>query len=279
MTPLKTFGLVGYPVKHSLSPAMHNAAFKFLKIDAQYKLFELRPEEIGPFFCCLREKNIYGVNVTIPYKEAVISMMDKLTEDASLIGAVNTVKFEDGKLIGHNTDGNGFIQDLSVFFPGGISGINVSIIGAGGAAKAVGISLARHGVKNIAFYDIDKNRTNGLAHKIGTELKLCPAEAVDSIEGLLKNRPDLLINASGVGMKESDQVLVSKKDISEEVFVYDLIYNPFKTKLLQLADESGLRFANGLGMLLYQGALAFKFWTGQDAPVDQMRKALKEAML
>ena len=279
MNPLKTFGLVGYPVKHSLSPAMHNAAFKFLKMDAQYKLFELRPEEIGPFFGCLCEKNIYGVNVTIPYKEAVIPLMDKLTEDASLIGAVNTVKLEDGKLIGHNTDGNGFIQDLTVFLPGGVSGINVSIIGAGGAAKAVGISLARYGAKNITFYDIDKNRAKSLAHKIGTELKLCAAEAMDSIEGLLRNKPDLLINASGVGMKEADPVLVDKKDIPEGVFVYDLIYNPFKTKLLQLAEESGLRFANGLGMLLYQGALAFKFWTGQDAPVDQMRKALKEAML
>ncbi|MBI4708010.1 MAG: shikimate dehydrogenase [Candidatus Omnitrophica bacterium] len=278
MNSLKTFGLVGYPVKHSLSPAMHNAAFKFLNINAQYKLFELRPEELGPFFCTFEEDYIYGVNVTIPYKESVIPLMGKLTEEASLIGAVNTVKIEDEKLVGHNTDGNGFIQDLLGFFPRGISGIKVSIIGAGGAAKAVGISLAKHGAQNIIFYDIDRNRAQGLADKISLELKLCPAEAVDSIEGLFRGKTDLLINASNSGMKETDPVLVSKESLAKVTFVYDLIYNPAKTKLLQLAERSGVKFANGLGMLLHQGALAFEFWTGKAAPLDQMRNALKEAV-
>ncbi len=277
MTP-KMYGLTGFPIKHSFSPAMHNAAFQALRINAKYKLFEKRPEELTHFLQSVTRENIGGFNVTIPHKEAIIPFMDKLTEEAQLIGAVNTVKVESQTFIGHNTDGLGFIKHMMDVYKESLYGKTVSLLGAGGAARAVAQYLAAEGAGKILVYDIKKEKSEALSKRIMDNFGTLEIVAVNAIDTLLDASPDLLINATHVGMNEADPLLINPAKLGHSVFVYDLIYNPEETKLLKTAKAKGCRYANGLGMLLYQGVLSFEFWTGQKAPVDVMRKALVDAI-
>lgn len=279
MTPSpKIFGLIGYPVKHSLSPFMHNVAFKALNLDARYELFELKPQELENFLRSLSQKNIYGLNVTIPYKEQVIPFLDSISEQAGLIGAVNTIRASQGKLEGFNTDGEGFLKHITEDLGFSPEGKTVSVIGAGGAAKAVSVYLAKAGVKRVSIYDTQEGKLKKLLAHLKVNFKGVEFNHALSIEGLKINDSDLLVNATPVGMKESDPPIVSEGQMHSGLLVYDLIYNPKETKLLKLAKEKGATASNGLGMLLYQGMLSFEIWTGKIAPKELMRKALEDKL-
>ena len=272
----RIYGILGYPVKHSLSPAMHNAAFQALKINAEYKLFEKKPEEVSGFLRTLTQENICGLNVTIPHKERVIPFLDDITPEARLIAAVNTIKVLGNKLQGHNTDGAGFLKHLSqdlVFNPQNSS---IAIIGAGGAARAITVYLSQQRPESIAIYDAESPKALALVNHLKGNFQGIEFRAVDSIGELKIKDCDLLVNATPVGMKPTDHCLFKESDLRRGMLVYDLIYNPQETKLLSLAKKCGAKTSNGWKMLLYQGVLSFKIWTDRDAPLEIMRKALEQ---
>ncbi|MBI5872641.1 MAG: shikimate dehydrogenase [Candidatus Omnitrophica bacterium] len=274
------YGLIGYPVSHSYSAFMHNAAFAHYGMNAEYQLFEVPPEGLDDFFKkTIFEKHLKGFNVTVPYKERAIAHLNaSISPVVNMNKAVNTVRVEtDGTLSGSNTDGLGFLRDLTERGVK-IGGKIVFMIGAGGGAKAVATAIASSGPAKLLIFDIDPAKTDGLYQRIKKFFPNIVVEAAGSLESLGAMHPDILINATPVGMKESDPVLIKKEWLRPGLFVYDLIYNPAQTRLLKMAKEAGCRSANGLGMLLYQGALAFEYWTGKSAPVDVMRRALEEKM-
>ncbi len=275
---VKIYGVLGYPVKHSFSPAMHNAAFKALNINAEYKLFEIKPQELNLFLGSLKEKNIAGLNVTIPYKEKVITYLDTISEDAKLIGAVNTVKVTKRGLAGFNTDGKGFLTHLSSVLGFNPRGKTIAIIGAGGSSRAISVYLSKTRPKRLGIYDLDKAKLLALLKSLRDNFKDIEIKEADSIGELDIKNCDLLVNATPIGMKLSDPCLVNATSIHKNLLVYDLIYNPKETKLLKLARENGARVSNGLGMLLYQGMVSFEIWTGRKAPQEVMQKALDEAL-
>jgi shikimate dehydrogenase len=274
----KIYGLIGYPVKHSLSPAMHNAAFQALKINAEYRLFELKEQELASFLESLSEKNIFGLNVTIPYKEKVITFLDKVSSEAKLIGAVNTIKVDDNKLLGFNTDGEGFLRHLTEDLKFNPKDKVMAIIGAGGASRAVSVYLSKCKPYSITIYDIDKTKSLRLVNHLKENFKKTQFNCVDTIEELNIASTHLLINATPMGMKETDPSLVDEGFFHKGLLVYDLIYNPRETRLLKLAKKNGARVSSGLGMLLYQGMLSFEIWTKRKAPKRIMQKALLEEL-
>jgi len=271
----KIYGVLGYPVKHSFSPAMHNAAFSALKINAKYESFEVKPGELGDFLEKSAGRNIIGLNITVPYKEKILDFasLDPESNYLKQIKAVNTIVKIDGKWKGYNTDIAGFSRHLKENFTP--SGKKAAIIGAGGAARAVAYVLADSGAREIDIFDIDKNKTKDITCMIKSFFPNFKINAVDRIEGLNIKNKDLLVNATPIGLKETDPCLVEEEVLHKNLFVYDLIYNPAETKLLTLAKHISAKTANGLGMLLYQGMLSFKIWTGQDAPQEVMRQALQ----
>ncbi len=278
------YGLIGYPVKHSFSAAMHNAAFSHLRMNSEYKLFEINPQELRYFFhriIPLRDVNgeefsyedLHGFNVTIPHKEAVLEFLNEKSPAAADIEAVNTVIVHNGsEFKGFNTDFAGFVRHITEL---DVNTDKVGMIGAGGAARAVAYALKTKQAEEIVIYDIDKQKAESLARSVNSWDSGCTAYAVDSIEALNLNDKTLLVNASPVGMQDDDPLLITEKMLHKDLFVYDLIYNPSWTKLLLLAQNKGLRCRNGLKMLLYQGVLAFEHWSGIDAPIDVMFDALK----
>jgi len=268
----KIFGLLGNPLKHSLSPCMHNAALRALKIKARYRLFDLSFEQLPVFFLKIKENNIAGFNVTIPYKEKVLPYLNSISSGARQIGAVNTVTADGSRrLKGFNTDYLGFMRHLKILK---VKPDKAALIGAGGAARAVCFALGKLSARQVQVYDIDVYRAISLVNQFKDTFKNCRFSAVARIEDLnIKNR-DLLVNASPVGMKDSDPCLIREDMLHPDLFVYDLIYNPAQTKLLALAKKAQIGHANGLGMLLYQGAIAFRHFTGKPAPIKIMREAL-----
>ncbi|MHB8154681.1 MAG: shikimate dehydrogenase [Candidatus Omnitrophota bacterium] len=267
-----TFGLLGYPIKHSLSPSMHNAGLRSLKIKARYKLFEVNFEKLAEFFLNIKKNNIRAFNVTIPYKEKVIPYLNSLSVGAQEIGAVNTVVVSrKGKLKGFNTDYLGFAGHLKELK---VKPHRVAIIGAGGAAKAVCFALAKMKVLELCIYDIDKFKSLSLFKRLSSNFTQTRFDVATRIEDLKIGQKDLLINATPVGMHPGDPCLINESWLHKGLFVYDLIYNPAETKLISLAKKYGLNCSNGLGMLLYQGVFAFKYFTGKNPPVKIMQEAL-----
>jgi shikimate dehydrogenase len=271
----KLYGLVGFPVKHSLSPCMHNAAFAALKIKAKYKLFELGAEQIEDFLNNLKKNNICGFNVTIPHKEKVLPYLDIKSPGVRGIGAVNTVVAKGGKLKGFNTDFLGLSRHLKELK---VKPKKVAIIGAGGAAKAVCFALGKSRAEEICIYDIDSFKSLNLVSHFKDMFSKTKFSVVARIEELNLGSKDLLVNASPVGMHADDPCLIEDKMLHKDLFVYDLIYNPTETKLLAKAKKAGARFSNGLGMLLYQGVLSFEHFTGKRAPVEIMQAALEKGV-
>ena len=268
----KFYGLVGYPIQHSLSPCMHNAAFNRLKLKAKYKLFELKSEQLPVFLANLKKKNIFGFNVTYPYKEEILRYLNRTSPAVKEIGSANTVVVgPDGRLQGFNTDYLGFSAHLRELK---VRPKKVAVIGAGGAAKAVCFALAKMKIEQLDIYDLDKFKSLSLLKKLNYNFPKIKFSVASSIAGLALAKKDLLINASPVGMSGIDPCLVSANDLAPGVFVYDLIYNPPETKLITLAKERQLKFSNGLGMLLYQGVFAFEYFSGRKPPLEIMRQAL-----
>jgi len=267
----RIYGIIGYPVEHSFSPRMHNAAFSALKMDARYLAFPVKPEQVQQALEGIRVLNISGINVTVPHKSSVIPYLDEVTPLAQKLGAVNTILNVDGRLSGTNTDISGFIRSLGAlkFSP---KNKNVAVLGAGGSARAVLAGLADAGASRILIH----NRTAGHAESLVTEFSHNFPETqltAVSLQTVQDSNLDLLVNTTTVGM-ESDE---SPLDLSQCVkieHVLDLIYSPAKTRLLRQAEELGIPAVNGSGMLLYQGCDAFTFWTGKPAPENVMREQL-----
>ena len=272
------YGLIGYPVTHSISPLMHNAAFKHFAINAEYKLFEIKPEGLEDFVSSLHRYNSGGLNVTIPHKEKVIPLLDRVSPEAELFGAVNTIRIGAQGLEGFNTDGKGFLTHLTHDLHFNPQGKTIALLGAGGAAKAVVVSLAQSKPKKIAIFDVDTEKAKALVGHLRVNFRETAFTVADSVEGLSIEQSQLLVNATPVGMKAGDPCLVDEKLLHKDLLVYDVIYNPKETKLLKVAHAKGARTSNGLGMLLYQGVAAFEIWTGKPAPVELMRRALEEGV-
>lgn len=278
-------GLFGDPVKHTLSPSMHNAAFRHLGIDYAYLPFHVREQDLGAALKGIADMGLKGVNLTIPHKVNALKYVKSLCGEADVIGAINTVAVRNKKLFGYNTDGKGFISSLKddcCFDP---KKKNVLILGAGGAARAIAVQLAFYGAEKITI----ANRVLDfhLARRLAGDIRRKPGVKVKCVlldeETLIKNARtvQLLVNATSVGLHPGDRLPLTSRffDNAQSLgMVYDLIYNPPRTKLLRLAGSYGLKTSNGLGMLLYQGALAFEIWTGKKAPIHIMRKALTDAI-
>jgi shikimate dehydrogenase len=269
------FGIFGYPVEHTFSPGMHNAAFNKIGLNAAYVPFAVSPETLRDAVKAIVPLGLRGLNITVPHKEKVIALLDELSEEARLIGAVNTIEVREGTLIGHNTDGRGFIRSLRDDAGFDARGKSVLFIGSGGAARAVGFSLALAGAKKIAFHDVDTRKASALAQDIHRKTG-AEAEAVN--EGRLAaaaEDADCLINATPLGLKRSDPLPIEKDLVHKHHLVCDLVYNPPETAFLKVAKARGAKRLSGLGMLLYQGVIAFEIWTGKKAPVPVMKKALQ----
>lgn len=276
MSSLKIYGLIGWPLGHSLSPKMHNAAFRALGINAEYKLFPLSPPDLDGFLAKLGDSGISGLNVTVPYKEKVLDFV-KLDKDSvylKQIKAVNTIHFSEGIWRGFNTDIPGFTRHLKENF----NPVNkkTAILGAGGAARAVAYVLAKEASAETAIFDIDKTKSAAIVEMVKSLFPQFKIYAVDSIEKLEIKDKNLLVNATPIGLKETDPVIVKEDMLHNGLFVYDLIYNPAETKLMALAKKKGAKVSNGLGMLLYQGMLSFKIWIGVNPSEEVMRRALLE---
>ncbi len=271
------YGIFGYPVKHSLSPLMQNTAFKELGIDAVYVPFEVRPENLKEAVDGVRALDIKGLNVTVPHKERVIEHLDYLSDDAELLGAVNTVKNENGELTGYNTDAEGFLRSL-IEEGVELKGKRALMFGAGGAARAVGYALLKGGVKFLNIVNRSFSRAKEVGELLGKRgnVLVYPLKG-STVEALLKD-VDLIVNTTSVGMKPEDPVLFDYSKIPEGITVVDIIYNPPETPLLKAAKERGCKTVNGLGMLVHQGAVAFEIWTGEKAPVETMREVLEREL-
>lgn len=270
-------GIFGNPLGHSLSPQMQNAAFAALGINYTYFPFQVLPEQLHQAVLAMKALNFAGANVTIPYKEAVIPYLDWLSREAELIGAVNTIVYHNGELIGYNTDGEGFLMSLGKDLGMSPAGKRVVLLGAGGATRAVAVTLGSNGAAEITIANRTKSKADELA-RYTSSVTGCRTRAVllekRDLQDLLLSA-DLLINCTPVGMypKEGLSPLDSNL-LKPHLTVIDLIYRPRETALLRAAQAIGCRTLDGLGMLLYQGALAFKLWTDREPPVDIMRKAL-----
>jgi len=262
--------LLGYPLGHSLSPAMHNAAFKAVGLsDWRYEAMSIEPERLGEAVMVIRGEGYAGANVTVPHKETVLILLDGLTPVAEAIGAVNTLVKKDGRLIGHNTDAAGLLADLQA--QGVVlSQRTVLILGAGGAARAAIAALAGVGAGlRVAA------RRREQAESLQT---IAPIEIFDRTPlGLRRACADcaLILNATPLGMTPNIATTPwpMGTPFPPDAFVYDLVYNPVETRLVRQGRAAGLRAATGLGMLVEQGALAFELWTGKEAPRDIMRQA------
>ncbi|MCK9572642.1 MAG: shikimate dehydrogenase [Candidatus Omnitrophica bacterium] len=272
--PRKAYGLIGYPVKHSLSPCMQNAGLRALGLKAKYSLFEVTAQQLPEFFRSIKKNKLCGFNVTIPYKEKALAYLNSISLAASQIGAVNTVVVgAKGLLKGFNTDYQGFMQHLKVLK---VKPRKVALIGAGGGAKAVCFALGKLRAEEVCIYDIDKFRALSLVAKFKDVFPECKFSVVLSVEDMDIASKDLLVNASPIGMRKDDPCLLKLSQLHKNLFVYDLVYNPCETKLLNLAKIAQIQYANGLGMLLYQGALSLRHFTNRLPPIEVMQKALEK---
>jgi len=265
----KIYGIVGHPVIHSLSPAIHNAAFKAEGIDAEYRVFDIdpsNPDDLANFCFETDLNNIGGFSVTMPYKQEIMQYMDYYDPLAKIIGSANTVSNEDSQLVGYNTDSTGAIQALQE--KADLAGKKVLIMGAGGAARAIAYGLKEFGGDVYIF-----NRTLEKAKKLAQDFNL---DVIDYLD-IAKENFQIIINTTPTGSSpNSEESLLSASQIPKGCIVMDLVTNPIKTKLLKEAEEAGAEIISGERMLLFQAAGQFEIWFGKTAPVEAMEKALYE---
>ena len=270
----KVCGIIGDPVEHSLSPVIHNAAFKELGLKIVYVAFTVKTDKLKDAISGARSLGLLGLNVTMPYKSAVIAYLDETDSAAKAIGAVNTVLNERGKLFGYNTDGKGAMIALQE------NGVDpeekrMLLLGAGGAAKAIAFQAAQE-AEELVIVNRTPQKAKQLAELInkqfGTKVKSTTLSAEVLKEEL--ETTDILVNATSVGMNpDVDATPVPAELLHSDLCVMDIVYNPLETKLMKDAKSVGARVVSGLEMLLYQGAVAFEIWTNCPAPVDVMKKA------
>lgn len=276
----RILGVFGHPIAHSLSPVMHNAAIRALNIDYVYVPFHVPPGNLGDAIRGVRAMEIAGINVTIPHKEQVIEFLDEVSDYSRQIRSVNTVTNVDGHLKGDTTDGPGFLRSAEAAW-GKLDGCRALILGAGGSAKAVAFSLAGIGCEIVIA-----NRTVERAAELSAGLKKVfetgtfrVVELGGQALGEEIPRIDLVVNTTSVGMHpDVDGIPIAPELLRRNLLVYDLVYNPARTRLICEAEERGASAVSGLKMLVYQGALSFEMWTGIQAPVDVMEEAAKRAL-
>lgn len=270
----RVLGVFGHPVAHSLSPVMHNAAIEALNIDYIYVPFHVLPQDLERSVGALRCLNIAGVNVTIPHKERVIPFLDETSDYARLIASVNTVTNADGRLSGDTTDGPGFLRSAEAEW-GSLSGARVLILGAGGSAKAVAYALAAIDC-SIVVANRTFERAVQLAEGLGTAFP-ARSRAVGLEPDMLAEeigKADLLVNTTSVGMHpDTGGIPLPPELLRPGLLVYDLVYNPVRTRLVSESEARGARAMSGLKMLVYQGALSLEIWTGLEPPLDVMESA------
>ncbi len=270
-------GLIGWPVNHSLSPTMHNAALAHLDLDWAYVPLPVQPDDVKDAIKGLAALNFVGCNVTVPHKQAVIRYIDEVSQAAHTTGAVNTIHIKEGKFFGYNTDAIGFLNSLieADCHP---KGMRVVVLGAGGAARAVVFALVRAGVDEVTVLNRTAERGAFLVDDLAevfpkSRLKYAALTSTDL--SALGDEVDLIINTTSVGMSPKIATCPWPEDVPlpKQATICDLVYNPLETILLNRAKAAGLPTIDGLGMLVYQGAYAFETWTGQDAPIEVMRQA------
>jgi shikimate dehydrogenase len=282
----------GFPIRHSASPAMHNAAFARLGLNWRYLAFEVHPDNLRAAIAGARAMQFSGLNLTVPHKLLAMQIVDELDESSKTWGAVNTVRFEaknaagqwrplhefsesisgEIRTQGFNTDSDGIARSLREDLGLKLAGLKVLLVGTGGAGQVAALRLAMEGVAELFVTDYVIAKAEAVAAEIR---KRYPRVKVTV--GFPKGEMDLLLNATPIGLKAGDPSPVDEKQFSlrQARAVYDMIYKPAETKLLATAKEAGCKTSNGLGMLLHQGAAAFEIWTGQAAPIDVMRRALE----
>ena len=251
---------------------MHNAAFAALGLNWRYLAFEVDPKNLRAAIAGARAMNFVGLNLTVPHKLLAVDMVDELDASAKTWGAVNTIKFENGRAIGFNTDADGLANSLREDLKVELRGAKVLLLGAGGAGRTAALKLAAENVAELFLV----NRTASKAEEIAGEIKKQFPSVKVSV-GYPKTEIDLLLNATSLGLKPEDGSPLDEKQFSlkQTRAVYDMIYKPAETKLLVAAKTAGCKTANGIGMLVHQGAKAFEIWTGQPAPVAVMRRAVE----
>ena len=270
--------VVANPIKHSISPFIHNSAFEATNTNGVYLAWEVDAAELAETVANIRRYQMYGINLSMPYKEQVIPYLDQLSEEACLIGAVNTVVNREGTLIGYNTDGKGFFKSLPSFK---ISRKRLVLLGAGGAAKAILAQAILDGVSQISVFvrssSMEKTRPylEKIQNATGFRVDLFALEDVQDLQDSI-TKADLLVNATSVGMDRFSQPIPTSIVLPEKLLVADVIYQPFETPFLKWASNQGNQSINGLGMLLYQAAEAFELWTGKEMPTDQIWELLKQ---
>jgi shikimate dehydrogenase len=271
------YGVFGDPVRHSRSPLMMNRAFQEMGINAAYAAFHVKPEGLADAVAGIRALGFRGVNVTIPHKVEVMQYLDDIDEGATIIGAVNTIVNENGKLTGYNTDGIGYVRSLLEETGMELEGARVLLLGAGGAARGVGYALAKAGAKRIEIANRTRERAEELASAIG-EFSDAEAVGLDELADTLEN-VDLIVNTTSAGMHPNVAELPMNADlIGPQHIVSDLIYNPRITRFLNNAEARGARIHGGLGMFIYQGAYALEYWTGTQAPAAAMRQIVEQSL-
>jgi shikimate dehydrogenase len=278
-------GIFGDPVAHSLSPEMQNAALRACEIDAQYARFHIRPNELRSALRFLRNLDFVGVNLTVPHKIAGFGQIDEADESATRIGAVNTIRVRDKKLVGSNTDGEGFLRAVRSEFSVDLRDLRVLIIGAGGGTgRAIAWQCALEHCERLVLINRTLEKANALAESLRSfflEARvLGPAARLEAVawdESVMRMQLadiDLIVNATPLGMNPSDPPPIPGRLIAPHHMVFDCVYGSSKTGLLRAAEQAGARSANGISMLLHQGALSFSIWFDREAPIDAMRKAL-----
>jgi shikimate dehydrogenase len=278
-------GVFGDPVAHSLSPQMQNAALGACDIHMQYARFHIRANELRSALLFLRRLDFVGINLTVPHKIAAFTQIDEADESATRTGAVNTIRFRDEKLIGSNTDGEGFLRAIRAEFSIDLRDLRVMIIGAGGGTgRAIAWQCALENCERLVLINRTLEKANALADQLrpffaGPRV-LGPAARIEAAawdESTMRSQLvdiDLIVNATPLGMNPSDPTPIPARLVAPHHIVFDCVYGPSKTALLRATEEAGARGANGLSMLLYQGALSFSSWFNQEAPIEAMRAAL-----
>lgn len=277
----KLCGLIGDPVEHTMSPAMHNVAFAKMGLDFVYVPFRVKPEDLTQAVAGMKALNIRGLNVTIPHKVAIISLLDELDPLAEKIGAVNTVVNDSGILQGFNTDAIGFLEAL-MQRGAEPKGKKVVVLGAGGAGRAASFVLAERGAQLLI---LNRRQELGWAEELAEQLTQAFGKEVRAMEltdGNLAQALEgayILVNATSVGMTpNTDETPVGADLLKPSLVVFDVVYNPVKTKLMRQAEQIGAQTVSGLEMLVWQGALAFELWTGAKPPVELMRKEVLRSL-
>ncbi|KXT83950.1 shikimate dehydrogenase [Streptococcus panodentis] len=270
--------VVANPIKHSISPFVHNYAFEKTGVNGVYVAWEVTRKDLKMTIENIRRFNMFGVNLSMPYKQAVIPYLDEIDPVARLIGSVNTVVHRNGRLIGYNTDGKGFFQSLPSF---AIKGKKMTILGAGGAAMAIIGQGALDGVAAVdvftrtASLEKAQKRIEAIEQETGVPIRIFSLEDQLLLQERIQDA-ELFVNATGVGMNGRALPITSEFIFPQEIIVADMIYQPFESPFLKLAASQGIQTVNGLGMLLYQGAEAFKLWTGKTMPSQEIWQKLEE---